>query len=162
MRALVVVLLGVLVGSSQLQAHPIHTTMTEVTITRAGRGHSVELRIRAFVDDFSAAVAVAAGRAAPGDSSFAVTEAFAYLRSAVRVYDGATAVPLEWCGARREREVVWLCLRSAFPTRGSSLALSQGMHHTLYRDQVNVVRVMEGRRSRSLLFSGSDGVKKVR
>jgi hypothetical protein len=161
-RIIAALLLGIVLAASPLSAHPIHTTMTQVTVSRVARGYEVELRVRAFVDDFSAAVATAGGRVPPKDSSFAVRDAAAYLNQTVRLYEGRSPVKLEWCGMRREKDVVWLCLKTASPISNRQLALSQRMHMTLYDDQVNVVKVNDGGRNRSLLFVGRDGVKHLR
>lgn len=160
-RLLVILLLGICLTSDPAHAHPIHTTMTQVTVSRVSGGYAVELRIRAFVDDFSAAVAAARGQPPPTDSSFNVQDAQAYLQDKVRLFDGRASVRLEWCGMRRDGEVVWLCLKAASPARGRAFTMSNRLHMSLYADQVNLVKVTRDGRSRSHLFTARDGARTI-
>src|SRR2546422_7164099 len=84
-----------------LAAHPLHTTLTQLTYRDADR--SVEVMVRGFADDF---------RAALGED---VTDsaASAYVRSGVTIADRTgRPLPAAWCGLKRTGDVLWLCLRS--------------------------------------------------
>lgn len=154
-------LLFIALAPAVASAHPLHTTLTEVRLLPGTGGQVAELRIRAFVDDFSAAVARAEGRRPPRDSSFVVEEAMRYLAATVSVHAGGRRVSLVWCGMRAERGVVWLCLRTTAPVRGDDLSMRQAMHAELYPDQVNLVQFLAGARRVSTLFVAGHAIRKV-
>lgn len=133
-------------------AHPLHTTLTELRWVPGTSGEVVEIRIRAFTDDFSAAVARAAGRQPPRDSSVVVAEAIRYLTSRVGLRTSGRVVPLVWCGMRTERGVVWVCLRTVTRVPRAGLSMRQSMHIEVYDDQVNLVQVISEQRRASTLF----------
>ncbi|MEO7362687.1 MAG: DUF6702 family protein, partial [Gemmatimonadaceae bacterium] len=76
-------------------AHPIHTTLTKVTV----EDHAITFNVRAFADDFSATVAKFAGRKAPADSSAPASDVLRYAQTylTVSTADGKP-VTLESCG----------------------------------------------------------------
>lgn len=126
------------IAASALRMHEIHSTMTEVR----QRGSAVELRIRVFADDLSAAVALHAGSPVPGDSSVALPALDDYVRSAVSLADETGAIrPLDRCGITREGEAYLVCYRSGTAALARSLTLRQELLNERHRDQVNVVRV---------------------
>lgn len=145
---------GITGAWSVAQAHPIHTTMSTVTIER---GH-VTLRIRAFADDLSASVAAYAGKSVPADWSMAEADVVHYLRHTVRVTHTATGVlPVQSCGVTRERDVYWLCVRVTNAVTVAGLQLVNRMLVERHDDQVNIVHVNAGSTRRTLLFTkGSD------
>lgn len=129
--------------------HPLHTTLTVVTVARDGR---VEISLRAFVDDYTAAV-----RARARDTS--AGGLVDYARSGLAVMDGRRRpVPVHGCGARVEGDLVWLCLRGSIPPR-ARLLVRNTLLFERFRDQVNIVQlVRDGRRS-SVLFLPGDDIK---
>src|SRR2546425_4408401 len=95
-----------------LAAHPLHTTLTQLTYRDADR--SVEVMVRGFADDF---------RAALGED---VTDsaASAYVRSGVTIADRTgRPLPAAWCGLKRTGDVLWLCLRARAPLGPRGLRL---------------------------------------
>lgn len=144
------------------RAHPLHTTLTEIRMVPGARGQVAELRVRAFVDDFSRAVAMFAGRSAPRDSSVVPAEAARYLGAHIRVTDArGKALQLQWCGMRTERGVVWACIRTVAPVALHALVLRQTTHMELFTDQVNLVQVFDGSRRVSHLFVRGGSPKKL-
>lgn len=138
MRATVALLIA-------LAAHPLHTTLTELSYDDGGR--VVHLSVRAFGDDLRAALG--------GD----VTDSAAsgYLRSKVTLADRAgRPLPLVWCGLRRTGDVVWLCLRAAPGGAGGGLQLHVGLLFERYADQINIVQATDGARRWTLLFTRGD------
>jgi hypothetical protein len=131
-----------------LTAHPLHTTLTEISYRDADR--SVEVSVRAFADDFHAAV----GRDLT-DSS-----AFAYLASVLTLSDRSGHVlRLAWCGLRQTGDLLWLCLRASAPEGLSGLRVQARLLFERYPDQINIVQASYGRRRASLLFSRGDLAK---
>lgn len=145
-----------------LDAHPLHTTMTELIEDRA-RG-TVRATIRVFADDFGTAVSRSVrGRAlAPGAAWDAA--AVAYTARAFGMRDAAgRPLALASCGIRRTADLVWVCLEARTPQAMATLQVRNAVLCELFDDQVNVVQgtLASGQR-RSLLFVKGDGWKKVR
>ncbi len=125
--------------------HPLHTTMTELTVDRAS--HTVRATVRVFADDFARA-----SRAAPS--------ADAYVAKALRLMDGGgAAIALHGCGTRQSGDLLWVCVEGT--TRATSLQIANSLLCDLFDDQVNIVQVVRGTERRSLLFTRGDGAKKI-
>ena len=143
----------VAVPPARLAAHPLHTTITELTEDRA-RG-TVRAVIRVFADDFGTAAARhARGTRAP-DSA-----AFAYASASFSFADRAGHfLPAQSCGVRRTGVLIWVCLESRAPAGLASLAVRNAVLCDLFDDQVNVVQGVVGGARRSLLFTRGDRAK---
>lgn len=136
-------------------AHPLHTTLTDVT-TDPARG-MLRVTIRVFADDFSAAAARHSGLRPPADHRVADPVIARYVAARVQLLDaGGRRASLSWGGARREGEMIWItvyvpALRSLAGVRiGNSLMLD------VFDDQVNIVRAQAGSRRSSVLFTKGD------
>jgi hypothetical protein len=156
LRAVTMFAIGIMILSwpKQANAHPIHTTLTLVTIGDAGR--SLTLGIRAFADDFSASVARFAGRPIPRDSSASADDVTRYVGTKVSVLDEhGGAVGLTSCGVRRERELYWLCFRATLPAGMRGARINNQMLTELHADQVNIVQLEQagGKTKKSYLFT---------
>ena len=142
-----------LIGAAGLGAHPMHSTLTE--ITQSESPGIVTVTIRGFEDDLTAAArGVSSG---PADSSIA-----AYLRWKTTLIEGnGRRVPLRLSGIRRSRDVMWLSFRSNGPImlaggRFNISALTERFH-----DQVNLVRISIGGQTRTILFTPGDRPKAI-
>lgn len=90
-------------GASAGRAHPLHTTLVQLTYDE--RTQVAEASIRVFAGDFAAAVAKHAGAKTPEDDRVADAAAFAYVSSTVRFTDAAGhPLALAWCGSRRTND----------------------------------------------------------
>ena len=91
-------------------SHPLHTTLSELLIAEDG---SVQIVLRAFVDDFSAA---SLGRAGPQPAPVATPPDSAtarYLARTLAVTDAAgRPVALSLAGVRRRGDLLWMTLRT--------------------------------------------------
>lgn len=135
-----------LVSATVASAHPIHTTYA--TVTRGARADT--LWLRAFADDFSAAVAQFNGRPAPADSSVAPADVARYLAARVEITTATGArVAAAPCGVRRAGHLTWTCLTWS---RTTGLHLVNRLLADVHADQVNVVQVVGGG---TLLFTGT-------
>lgn len=133
------------VHASRLAAHPVHTSYGVVTRERG----VATLWVRAFSDDFSAAVARFVARPTPRDSSAPAVDVTRYLQARVRIEDAnGRAVPLATCGVKRVGAMTWSC---ASWRDADGLRLVNSVLSDLHADQVNVVQVTGGP---TLLFSG--------
>jgi hypothetical protein len=147
-------------GARSETAHPLHTTLVQLTYD--AHGHMLEGTIRVFAGDFAAAVAKRGGATTPNDDRVTDAAAFAYVSSTFRLNDAAGhAVPLAWCGSRRANDLLWLCVRAANASTPEVLELSDQMLCELFDDQINIVQSAAGEKRASRLFTKGDGAKKV-
>jgi hypothetical protein len=153
-RVATIALLALLATPLAARAHPIHTTLTVVTFDP--RSGQFTLSIRAFADDFSAAVARAAGRTAPRDSSLVALEAERYVRERVTVA-GAELVP---CGIERRGESYVLCFRASVADPGAA-TMKNTLLTELHADQVNVVQVAHRDTRRTHVFTAKTAALKL-
>ena len=136
-------------------AHPLHTTLTQLSYDASTRVLSVS--VRAFAEDFSTAVmprAHTAG-AVPPDSAVVryVNERFAMQDTR------GGSIPLRWCGMRRDGEALFLCLRATAQPSPAGARLRNLLLGDLFADQVNIVQASYDGARRTLLFTARDGLK---
>lgn len=155
MRALLATLL-VCGFPATVQAHAIHSTLTEVT---RGPDGMVSIRVRTFADDFSLAVARFMKGAPRSDYRVDDADAARYLGATLQLKDRAGAlVPLSFVSQQRTGDVVWLKLRGRTAAlSGTSLRIA--MLFEVHDDQVNIVKASYDRTSFTTLFSSGDRAK---
>jgi hypothetical protein len=142
-----------------VRAHPIHTTLAELTPAADG---SVTIRVRAFIDDFSAAVIRYAKRKPAANFAVSDADAARYLGASFHVQDArGHAVPLRFVSQRRAADVIWLELRSDPAVRPTGLRVLNTMLFELHADQVNIVRASYGTIQHTTLFSRGDAAKQL-
>ena len=139
------------------RAHPLHTTLAELSYDPATRVLSVSLRV--FADDFAAAVTREAGGrtvgALPSDDAM-----FRYVAARFAVAaPGAGPTPLRWCGVRRAGEVLLICLRATAVRSLAGARVRSALLNELFADQVNLVQANYGGRRQMLLFTPRTGVR---
>lgn len=146
---------------AEANAHPLHTTLSELTYA-AGTG-AIDVSVRLFADDFTAVVTGTPTTDArrvtlPADSAMFryVNERFAIV---VRDSRGAmTRVPMQWCGAKHEGEVVLVCMRGTSRTLRDAHVRNRLMSE-VFEDQVNMMHVTRAGRRQTMLFTRRDGAK---
>jgi len=130
-----------------LTAHPMHTSVTEVTQDASTR--SVVVTLRVFADDFGSA---APDRVGPG--------AEAYVRAHFELTGPKGAlVALRWEGATLSGDVVQIRLRADLPGGLRGTRVRTTLLCERFPDQVNIVRATYGGRTTSLLFTRGDQAK---
>jgi hypothetical protein len=150
--------LGVLVAPAARAgfAHPLHTTLTQLSYDASTRVLNVSVRV--FADDFSAAV-MPGGRAG-GDVIPPDSAVLRYLSGRLDLQRASGgAIPLRWCGLRRDGEVLFLCLRATAQPSPAGARLRNTLLSELFVDQVNIVQASYGGARRTLLFTSRDGMK---
>jgi hypothetical protein len=131
--------------------HPMHTAVTEITYDATTRAAAI--RIRVFVDDFTAVIQ-APGTTA-GDSAMA-----RYVTSSFTLVDRTgTRLPLRWQGVEREGDVLLLGFIAAAPTGLAGGKVASTLLSERFEDQVNIVRASYGGRTRTLLFTRGEAAK---
>ena len=136
-------------------SHPLHTTLAEISIDPDG---SCRITLRAFVDDFTAAVARHAGKPKPADFAVSAPDIASYVASTViiRGRDGRN-IPLSWVGVRRTGDLMWITVRASGVR---SLEGIRAVYSTLFEafpDQVNILQASDNGRRHTVLFTSSDG-----
>ena len=136
-------------------AHPLHTTLAEVSI---GADGALRITLRAFVDDFSAAVARHVGKPRPADFAVADPDIAAYVAATVVIQDSnGRVVPLVWSGAQRTGDLMWVTVRVPTIHSLKGIRVSYSTLFDAYRDQVNILQANDSGRHHTVLFTASDG-----
>jgi hypothetical protein len=146
---------GIAASASTAFSHPLHTTLTEVTMLADG---SVQIVLRAFIDDFSAAVTGRAPRQGMPIPTPADSAAARYLGETVVLTDAVgQRVSLQVAGIRRTDDLVWVTLRAPMLRSAAGARLTNRVLFERWDDQVNIVQTVIGPRRRTLLFTKRDG-----
>ena len=149
-------------GPTRAEAHPLHSTITDLAID-AARG-TVRATVRVFVDDLRAGVVRSArGRPVPTSGPGWDAAVLAYATGTFALQDArGRALPLRACGMRQTADLVWLCLEAGVASDAGTLHVRNAMLCELYEDQVNVVQGTIGGARRSVLFVRGDRFKAFR
>ena len=152
-------LLALAPRGGEARLHPLHTTLTQLTVDAGA--HRLTGTVRVFAADLAAAVAKRARTAVPADDRVSDPATFAYVMSAVHLTDAqGRPIALTGCGSRRTADLLWLCVRAdALPA--GPLAFSNQLLCELYDDQVNIVQTVDGAHTASTLFTKGDGAKRL-
>ena len=154
-------LTAVFATAATADAHPIHTTVAELSYNPADRAVRVTLRV--FADDFGAAVSRYTGVTPTADHRVPSADAFRYVRATFRLGDrSGRLLPLVSCGERWVGEVVLVCLRSPSAKEPRGLTVLSALLFEIHGDQVNIVQTRLGGRRSSLLFTSGDRARAIR
>ena len=141
-------------------AHPLHTTLTEMTEDRAHG--TVRATVRVFADDFGTSLnrfarTTAAAMSAPWNAA-----AFAYASSVLQISakQGA-AMSLRSCGVTRSADVLWICVEATAPAGLASVMFRNTMLCDQFADQVNVVQATYAGSRHSVMFTRGDRMKTI-
>jgi hypothetical protein len=143
-----------LAAATRLEAHPLHTTITEVTIDNSSG--IVRATMRVFDDDLTGALQTLSR---DGRSDVVVSD---YVRSTLAIANQKTRISLRSCGVKRTAELLFVCVEGVGVRDVRNLSILNSALFEAFTDQVNIVRVSDGRRTSSLLFTRGDGAKLVR
>jgi hypothetical protein len=152
---------GLLLGAPTTgAAHPLHTTLTEVTVDAAS--HSVRVVVRVFADDLGSALARRARVAAPPAGRAWDDAASNYLGVTLALADRANRpIALHSCGTRRSTDLLWICLEGTTEESPHELRGRSSILCDLFDDQVNIVQFVSGAEKHSVLFTRGDGLKRL-
>lgn len=141
---------AVFARAHSLDAHPLHTSFTEITRDRAGGRVSISVRL--FADDFGALMDSL--HAQPASRALTL-EAVAqrYVAQSLWLSSAGKRVRLDWCGMRTEGGLTWVCARSAESVRAGQLRLRNALMFDRFEDQISIVRWTIGSASRTLVLS---------
>lgn len=134
-------------------AHPLHTTLAEVTVDATR--HTVRATIRLFADDLSAALSKRS-RVSGGELE---ARAGVYVAAAFSLTASGRPIVLRSCGVRRSADLIWVCLESDVLGDVAHLRARYPLLTESFADQVNIVQIGDGPGRRSVLFLKGDGDK---
>jgi len=140
--------------ATRAYSHPLHTTLTELTVGPNG----VQIVVRTFIDDFSAVVTGHASTASsriptPADSATA-----RYLDQTIVLTDASGhRARLQVTNVRRTDDLVWVTLRAPGVRTVTGARLTNRVLFDRWDDQVNIVQTTVGSRRQTLLFTKRDG-----
>jgi hypothetical protein len=140
-----------LLCAGRLNAHPLHTTLTEVTVTPS---RSIRVTVRVFSDDLAAGM----GKTQSVSADPVVA---AYVAKALVLYDANRPLALRACGVKRQADLLWVCLETPLTGGVDKLSLRNGLLGEAFKDQINIVQVASGATKRSLVFTRDDGAKRL-
>jgi hypothetical protein len=144
-------LAAALLTAGELQTHPIHTAVTEISYQAVSR--TATIRIRVFADDFISALGQ--GRAVPSDSAMS-----RYVRGSFALADpSGTPLGIRWLGVKREGNILLLHLQVTAPRGLAKAKVLSALLAERFEDQVNIVRAWYDRRVVTLLFTRGESAK---
>lgn len=155
---LIAVGLTLVVASSTALAHPLHTSFATVTVDR--HTGAVDVSLRAFADDFTAAAREWSRKKSSRSTS---SPALGYALESLLLRDSRGRVlSLQSCGEKRVGDLMWICLRGRLSPGSSLSSVRSSVLVEKYSDQVNIVQASYLQRKSSLLFTAGDGEKLLR
>lgn len=146
---IVALLLGV--SASMVNAHPLHTSFTE--IGRDARTGTVTLSVRLFSDDFKTAMdSVTALPSSRGVAREAVVRGY-FERSIRLVMPDGKEVALAWCGIKTVDGLTWLCASSVNPVPPGTLRIRNALMFDRFADQISIVRWTSATGKRTIVLT---------
>ena len=142
-----------------VRAHPIHMSVTEIRMSKAG--DVVDLSVKVFADDFSTAAARYTRSHLDSGRIIDRSKGFAYLLKSVQIANRAGSIPLTPCGVTVSGQTLTFCLRAKVSGERRSLKLTNSLLTELFSDQVNVVQSFQGKRRSSRMYVRGDGWKPI-
>ncbi len=151
----------VLVRSESAEAHPLHTSLAELSYD--SKTGALALSLRVFVDDFTKASLAFQKKQSTARPSAVIpgqSPLVAYALASFDLRDGhARRVGFVSCGGKRVGDLMWLCFRGQIPGGGNGLRVLSQILFDTYRDQINIVQASYSGRKVNLLFTPGETAK---
>jgi hypothetical protein len=142
--------LAILVAAARVEAHPLHTSFTDVT--RDASTGVVSVSVRLFADDFGAMIDSL--RALPALRNLTTDQvAKAYFRRSFSLSSGDGPVELEWAGMRTVDGLAWISARSPVAVPKGKIRIRNSLMFDRFSDQVSIVRWNGRRGARTVVLS---------
>jgi hypothetical protein len=141
---------GVLLAlsTSDLRAHPLHTSYTEIARDRTGR---LMISIKVFSDDFQSALVQSGDNERLQPNGEENVRRYVERALLVRTSDGSK-VSLNWCGVRAEGTQLIICVMTSSAIRGP-IRMSNLLLLERFADQINIVRWTTSSGTRTLVLT---------
>ena len=132
-------------------AHPLHTSMAE--LTHDPKSGVITVSVKVFRDDLGRA---ARARARSSHSLSSSAQAVNYVISAIRLADiSGVPIAMGFCGISDTGDLTVVCLRGRERNRGNGISVSNRVLFDQFRDQINVMAAeYDGRKSHHLFAPG--------
>ena len=144
--------------SETAEAHPLHTSLAELTYDQ--KSGAVLLSLRVFVDDYTRASIAYTQKRAQAASAPAVSPLVTYALASFALTDShGRRVAFASCGGKRVGDLMWLCFRGTVPGGGSGLRVGSQILFDTFRDQINIVQATYAGRHVNLLFTPGEASK---
>lgn len=152
-------LISLAVQADTAEAHPLHTSLAELTYDQ--KSGAVLLSLRVFVDDYTkAAVAYTQKHAQPVASASAVSPLVTYALASFAMTDShGRRVAFSSCGGKRVGDLMWLCFRGTIPGGAAGIRVSSQVLFDTFKDQINIVQASYAGRHANLLFTPGETAK---
>jgi hypothetical protein len=151
-----------LVPSERAEAHPLHTSLAELTYDP--KSGAVALSLRVFVDDYTRASVAFRQKhnVSPASTAAAQSPLVAYALASFTLTDPrGHAVAFASCGGKRVGDLMWLCFRGRVAGGGAGLKVVSQVLFDTFRDQINIVQATYGGRKANLLFTPGETAKSL-
>ena len=130
-------------------AHPLHTSLTEISYVQPTS--TITVQVRVFAQDMDSVLNRGSRRSVASDSAI-----FGYFNRHLALSDERSrVVVLVPCGIRREGDALFACVRARHAASIATLTMRNELLLDLFDDQINIVQVKSGSSRRSLLFTKS-------
>ncbi len=159
-RRLLSVLLFIAAVAGTASAHPMHTSLAQITYSSSTNAAVISIRV--FADDFAAQVT---GTRIKSGAVPIPPEADIQRYIAARfalIAPSGSSVAMSWCGARITADAFLLCFKVPMLTEPATFRIRNTLMTELFEDQVNIVQVIEGKARRTIIFTRGDAVKPLR
>ncbi len=165
MRALPLLLVGLLFATAAARAHPIHTSLAEADYNP--KTQKLEIALRVFADDFERALSSRAGRKLTFEKTPTAefnALAFDYVKEYFGIKLHRSAVSLTWIGRELKDSAneLWLYLEAPLPEGVEGVKLRHALLAEAFSDQLNSIRVRDGSRQVTLVFPFGQGERTVK
>jgi hypothetical protein len=151
-----------IVRSEHAEAHPLHTSLAELTYDE--KTGAVQLSLRVFVDDFTrASVAFQQKQnvAHPVSAGSLQSPLVSYALASFVLTDSRNRrVVFSSCGGKRVGDLMWLCFRGEAAS-GERLRVSSRVLFDNFKDQINIVQASVGEHHANLLFTPGESAKLI-
>ena len=150
---------GVLLNPRAAAAHPLHTSLAELSYD--SRSGSIVVSLRVFVDDFTNASTRQRQQLVSRGRSSSRSPLVDYALESFSIFDASgRRVLLQSCGGKRVGDLMWLCFKGSVPRGKQGLSVTSRILFDLYRDQINIVKAVADGKTSNLLFTPGDGAKR--
>lgn len=158
LRLAFALVIGICAQAKTASAHPIHISYTEIRYRESDK--TLEISLRVYANDFSAAAARSAGVTLRGDSTIDGRNALDYIRRNFHITDGSgRSLSPSACGIARAADMLKFCFRATVTAGLKGVRVRNTVMTELFGDQVNIVQSTGGKKRTSRLFVRGDGWK---
>lgn len=158
---MIVTILGMLLFTSGLGAHPFHVSLTEAEWNPKSK--KLEVAIRLHPSDLEEALRQRTKKRISLEKTENIDELIQdYLASVFIVHEGKKkAAKIEWVGKEIDVKDAWLYVEIPLEQGPEGIEISNRAFFELLEDQVNLITIRDGKRRKSFAFTRDRASAKV-